>query len=455
MRAFFINHSAASDHLGGSELSLLQLIEDWGRIDDDFEPVIVSPSKKGAFAEEVFRRHWRLKSIGYGGWALTERPGGRPEATVRIHRDARATRQIIEWMREEDPSLVVTNTLVAPWGAFAAAAVGVPHAWFVREFGDTSDGYHFPLGRENTLRDIGALSAHVFANSNAVRDALLPYIPPEKVSVAYPRVDVAEVRALALEPLPMDPFPADSDLKAVVVGRITRPKGQWRVVEAVGRLAKRGIRIAVCFVGATVEGNADVALRGRAAKLGIADLVTFAGEQRNPFPFVRAADVGIVASKREAFGRVTIECLLLGRPVVATRSGGSPELVAHGRTGFLTAPDSTEELSAYLERYATDPELLRRHQDAAANVAEGVLASGATADEVVETLRAASAQAVSPLPSALVALWRLPEVLVTSRVERVDRVVRIRTFVRRIARISRDPLGSYRRWRLRRRAGTV
>ena len=34
------------------------------------------------------------------------------------------------------PDLVVTNTVVAPWGAFAAKALGIPHAWFVREYGD-------------------------------------------------------------------------------------------------------------------------------------------------------------------------------------------------------------------------------------------------------------------------------------------------------------------------------
>src|SRR5690606_30553401 len=106
VRAFFINHSAAADHLGGSELSLLQLVDEWIRLDPGFEPTIITPSKRGAFAAEVQRRRWRLKAVDYGGWALTEHPGGRPEAAARIHRNAQATRRIIELIREEQPSLV-------------------------------------------------------------------------------------------------------------------------------------------------------------------------------------------------------------------------------------------------------------------------------------------------------------------------------------------------------------
>lgn len=452
VRAYFINHSAATDHLGGSELSLLQLIEEWTRIDPSLEPVLVSPSKRGPFAEEVVRRRWRLIAVPYGGWALTEDPGGRPEAVIRVHRDAAATRRLIDHLRRDRPALVVTNTLVAPWGAFAAAAAGIPHVWFVREFGDPEQGYHFPGGRDEALGDVGRLSTHVFANSNAVREGLLPFIPGDRVSVSYPAVAPGEVQRRALETPSIEPFPVEAALRVVVVGRITQSKGQWRVVEAVGKLARRGIRVAVCLVGATIEGNADLALGRRAEQLGIGELVTFAGEQPNPFPFVRAADVGVVASDREAFGRATLECLLLGRPVIATRSGGTPELVAHGRTGFLVAPNSVDELADRLEQYATDSELLCRHSAAAAHGAVDVIASTDSPSEVVRKLRAAAKTEVAPLPAAITALWDLPDLLAPSGPRGLGQLVRIRRFGQRALRISRHPVASYRRWSLRRMA---
>ncbi len=97
--------------------------------------------------------------------------------------------------------LVVTNTLVVPWGAIAAAKLGIPHVWFVREFGEPVQGFHFPEGREAALRDIGALSHRVVANSYAVKAMLDEVMPAERVDVVYPPVDPALVaRARARPP---------------------------------------------------------------------------------------------------------------------------------------------------------------------------------------------------------------------------------------------------------------
>src|SRR5690606_22289390 len=98
------------------------------------------------------------------------------------------------------------------------------------------------------------------------------------------------------------------------------------------------------------------------------------------------------------------------------------------------------------------PELLRRHQEAAAPGAEAVLASGASIAEVVDALRRASEERVPALPTSIASLWRLPELLIPAGAERMDRLVRARNLGRRVARISRNPVASYRRWSLRRRS---
>ena len=58
------------------------------------------------------------------------------------------------------------------------------------------------------------------------------------------------------------------------------------------------------------------------------------------------ADVVLMCSRREAFGRVTVEGMKLGKPVIGTRSGGTPEIVQEGETGFLYAPGDAQELAA-------------------------------------------------------------------------------------------------------------
>src|SRR5690606_1342004 len=205
---------------------------------------------------------------------------------------------------------------------------------------------------------------------------------------------------------------------------VTRTKGQWRLVEAVGRLRKRGVLVSVCFVGATVEADADALLRQRATRLGVDDAITFVGEQVNPFPFVRAADVGVTASDREAFGRATLEYLILGKPTVGTRGGGTSELIVDGESGFLLDADDIAALADRLERYARDPELRRAHGDAAvARAAEIVAASDV--GELLGMLVEVASRPVPRLPNTVVEWLGVPELYSPARPRALQTAVRI------------------------------
>ena len=66
----------------------------------------------------------------------------------------------------------------------------------------------------------------------------------------------------------------------------------------------------------------------------------------------------LMCSRSEAFGRVTVEALKSGRPVVGTRSGGTTELISEGVNGLLFAPGDAEGLANALRHLATEPGLL-------------------------------------------------------------------------------------------------
>lgn len=451
MRVYFLNHSAAPNHLGGSELSLLTLIDAWARRDKDFSPTIVGPTSRSAFVAEAHRRGYATFNLPFEGWALFADPGGRPEAALRARRDFASTKRLIERMREDRPDLVVTNTIVSPWAAYAAAALGIPHVWFVREFALESQGFRFPAGRSTALEDVGRLSTLVVANSEALRTVLSDHIPVEKLTVSYPPVDLSRVRSLAEQPLPTLPFTLpDADLTVTVVGRITRSKGQWRVIEAISRLRSRGVRVAACFVGVTVEADADVLLARRAKRLGVADAITFVGEQVNPFPFVRAADVGLTPSDVEAFGRTTFEYMTLGRAVIASRGGGSDELVLDGTTGYLVEPDDIDDLAARLETLATD-KTLREQQGRAGSERADILMASENTDRIIGLLADAAAADVPQLPATVVNWLDVPELFGSTGEHALVTWVRIRHFGRRLAGAIRHPWATLRRRWLRAR----
>jgi glycosyltransferase involved in cell wall biosynthesis len=72
---------------------------------------------------------------------------------------------------------------------------------------------------------------------------------------------------------------------------------------------------------------------------------------------MNAVDVVVHASVRpEPFGRVILEAMLLGKPVVAADAGGVPELIQHGETGYLVPPGDPDRLAQCLREILADPE---------------------------------------------------------------------------------------------------
>ena len=378
MLVSFANHSTAPANLGGAERSLLRFVEDWAAIDPEFTPHFVTKAPRGKFIEALEERGLQYDAFRFRGWALpSPQPAPAAERAAFGTVDYAAVNAIIRLYERKRPDLVVVNTLVAPWASFAAAVLGIPQAWFVREYGDLDHGLHFQTGRAATLGDIGLLASAVVTNSGAMRDHLAQYMPADEISIAYPSVDVARLQATRSYTPAVPPFPqADPGLRITVVGRVEASKGQQRVVDALGLLRDRGVTASVCFVGSWKHPGEDQRLTDRARALGVADHVVFTGEQTTPAPYIDAADVCVTASTIEAFGRTTAEYMALGKPVVATREGGSAELVDPDVTGHLVDADDTAGLADALAAYAADPDTARRHGAAAPDRLASVTGAG-------------------------------------------------------------------------------
>jgi len=82
-----------------------------------------------------------------------------------------------------------------------------------------------------------------------------------------------------------------------------------------------------------------------AQSLGLAKDILFLGQQDTVAPILAAADVMLFPSCCESFGLAALEALACGVPVVATRSGGIPEVIEHGKVGFLTGVGEVEEMA--------------------------------------------------------------------------------------------------------------
>ena len=114
--------------------------------------------------------------------------------------------------------------------------------------------------------------------------------------------------------------------------------------------------------------------------LGLQDRIVLPGERRDIADLLARAAIYVQPSREEALGLALQEAMFAGCPCIASRVGGIPELVDHGKSGLLVAPGNAAELAQALETLISDAPLRGRY-GAAATAA--ILAKGMTLDQMV------------------------------------------------------------------------
>lgn len=152
-----------------------------------------------------------------------------------------------------------------------------------------------------------------------------------------------------------------------IISRLFRWKGHEYLVDAMALVKREIPEVRLLIVGeddprAAWEHGISFSekLRRQARQLGIAENVLFTGF-RTDIPRVMAAlDVFAHPSWEEPFGMVFLEAMAMHKPVVAWASGGAPEVIADGETGYLVERESVPQLANALVRLLRDRELRRR-----------------------------------------------------------------------------------------------
>ena len=286
-------------------------------------------------------------------------------------RDLQATLRLAQLIRRLRPDILHTHTAKAgAVGRLAASLVGdarppiVVHTFH----GHVLRGYFGPrlsYGFRLLERWLAKRTDALVAVSPEVRDELvrLGVAPAEKFTVVRVGIELAgrvadiDGRAETRRLLGI----ADESFTVGWVGRMTGVKRTSDVLLAFKRLRERGVDAVLCMIG---DGPERGQLERRAHELGIMKRTLFLGYQEQVAPYYAALDAMILPSGNEGTPVSAIEALAAGRPVVATRVGGLPDVVREGEDGFLVSPGDVDELADRLERLAADEELRRRMGEA-------------------------------------------------------------------------------------------
>jgi glycosyltransferase involved in cell wall biosynthesis len=211
--------------------------------------------------------------------------------------------------------------------------------------------------------DVVRRAAHVYAPSSYLAQLAIGWgAASDRVSV-LPNPGPSEVPAASREELRVR-LGLDGPTVAFA-GRLTAQKSLDVLVQAVA--ACEGVSLVIAGDGGEREPTEALVER-----LGLTGRVRLVGplDRTGVLELFAAADAAVLASSWENFPHTVVEALAVGTPVIATRVGGVPEVVADGANGLLVPPGDPAALAAAVTRYFADTGLRERLRAAAVSSVE-------------------------------------------------------------------------------------
>lgn len=190
----------------------------------------------------------------------------------------------------------------------------------------------------------------VIALSKGVAEDLLRFVPNIRVDVIYNAGVDEQVIDGANQPLSGTiPHPL-----IVTCGRLAEQKGYPYLLEAFAQV-RRVMPASLWILG---EGKLRSSIEQKIRSLGLTQDVKLLGFQSNPYQYMKAADVFVLASIYEGFGNVLVEAMACGTPVIATDCPSGPgEIITHNLNGILVPPADPFALSQAMLNVLSNPSL--------------------------------------------------------------------------------------------------
>lgn len=239
----------------------------------------------------------------------------------------------------ESADLLLTNSITIPWLGLIAAEINKPHIWYVHEFGNIDHNLKFIFGYEQSLKTIDACSSRVLTIGSAVKEHLSRVIPEEKIDIIHQAVDLKRLVNIPAHSSNTKP------MRLLCLGAIKPSKGQLVAVQATNLLNVDDPGLFTLDIIGPSANNEYVrvlqAEQNKAIRVHV--------QAYDPVEVLQNQDMLLMCSENEALGRVTLEGVASGRPVIGYACLATSEILGSGR-GLLYKPNTPEVLAEAIKK---------------------------------------------------------------------------------------------------------
>ncbi len=235
-------------------------------------------------------------------------------------------RDTLKILAKEDIDIIHINGLNNGIGAMIARKLKIPYVWHIRQL--MQEDLNQRLYNQKQVWQLVKKASDVIAISKAVRNKFEKEFN-RKIKVIYNGVPLTNYQLKKHEIFTNDCF------RIILAGRIVYGKGHLDAVKAIQILVNRGyINMKLILVGHAQDQYANL-VRGYVLENDLSDYVELQDHNSDLRSLRATCDIGLTCSKKEAFGRVTVENQMAGLLTIGSDTGGTLELIDHEKTGLL------------------------------------------------------------------------------------------------------------------------
>jgi glycosyltransferase involved in cell wall biosynthesis len=326
-RRLRVAHITQGLDVGGQERLLVEFARHADR--ELFDLHFVSLTSRGRLAGDIEACGWPVS-------ALQEEDGLRPAMILRLARLFRRLRCDVIHTHDDKPLF---------YAPAAARLARVPHLVHTKHHGKIFDERR----RQAAVLNLAARLTDNFVcvSEDSARGAVQQGVAAARVRTIWNGIDTTRFAYTG-------PCPGGA---VVTVARLSREKDIGNLLRAVALVRADFPTLRVEIAG---DGPCMPELQQQAGELGLEAHVTFLGEIREVPALLARASLFVLPSISEGISLTLLEAMARGLPVVATRVGGNPEVVAEGETGVLVPARDADALAAAIAALVRDPEAGRR-----------------------------------------------------------------------------------------------